>query len=65
MVELKVQKKVMVSVQGQVLCTVEPTSELGELFEFKLRHNDGSWRTSIFSKEELEAIGAAIEEVLS
>lgn len=64
--ELTVERAATVRMLGneRALCKVSPASDNGSLYELKLLHNDGSYRTSVYNHDELEAIIEAIEAVL-
>ena len=49
---------------GVELCKVTPVSVPGTLWELKLLHNDGSYRTSVCSAEELLAIYDVLRAVV-
>jgi len=64
--ELTERKIVCARMHGvsEVLCQLTPVAASGALYEFKLLHNDGSHRTSVYNQDELAAIVDAIGAVL-
>lgn len=62
---VKVQKIVTATTDdGVVMFSITPTSELGMLYELKLHHNDGSFRTSVYDKQQLETLLDVISEAI-